>query len=77
LIHKEYKLAASTVALAEIAEKGADNDALIQVVQFTAQHLMEIDFQRAAVPPTTRRALSARTAVMAFANVPGRRARAA
>jgi len=32
-----------TVALAELAEKGADIDVLRQMVQFMAQRLMEID----------------------------------
>jgi putative transposase len=33
----------ATIALAELAEKGADIDVLRQMVQFMAQRLMEID----------------------------------
>ncbi|CAM3790081.1 Mutator family transposase [Roseateles saccharophilus] len=36
-------MTASTIALAELAEKGADVDVLRQMVQFMAQRLMEID----------------------------------
>ena len=35
----------STIALAELAEKGADVDVLRQMVQFMAQRLMEIDVE--------------------------------
>ena len=35
----------STIALAELAEKGADVDMLRQMVQFMAQRLMEIDVE--------------------------------
>ena len=35
----------STMALAELAEKGADVDVLRQMVQFMAQRLMEIDVE--------------------------------
>ena len=35
----------STIALAELAEKGADIDVLRQMVQFMAQRLMEIDVE--------------------------------
>ena len=35
----------STMALAELAEKGADIDVLRQMVQFMAQRLMEIDVE--------------------------------
>ncbi len=33
----------ATIALAELAEKGADIDVLRQMVQFMAQRLMELD----------------------------------
>jgi putative transposase len=35
----------STMALAELAEKGADVDVLRQMVQFMAQRLMELDVE--------------------------------
>ncbi len=35
----------ATMALAELAEKGADVDVLRQMVQFMAQRLMEIDVE--------------------------------
>jgi putative transposase len=38
-------MTASTIALTELAEKGADVDMLRQMVQFMAQQLMEIDVQ--------------------------------
>ena len=38
-------MTASTIALAELAEKGADVDVLRQMVQFMAQRLMEIDVE--------------------------------
>ena len=38
-------MTASTIALAELAEKGADIDVLRQMVQFMAQRLMEIDVE--------------------------------
>ena len=34
---------ATTMALTELAEKGADIDVLRQMMQFTAQRLMELD----------------------------------
>jgi len=38
-------MTASTIALTELAEKGADVDVLRQMVQFMAQRLMEIDVE--------------------------------
>jgi putative transposase len=35
----------ATIALAELAEKGADIDVLREMVQFMAQRLMEIDVE--------------------------------
>jgi putative transposase len=35
----------ATIALAELAEKGADVDALRQMVQFMAQRQMELDVE--------------------------------
>ena len=45
----------ATMALAELAEKGADIDVLRQMVQFMAQRLMELDVEGRAAPATTRR----------------------
>jgi hypothetical protein len=42
---KEFTMTTSTMALAELAEKGADVDVLRQMVQFMAQRLMEIDVE--------------------------------
>jgi hypothetical protein len=42
---KETTMTTSTIALAELAEKGADVDMLRQMVQFMAQRLMEIDVE--------------------------------
>src|SRR6201988_3478123 len=41
----ELTMTTSTMALAELAEKGADVDVLRQMVQFMAQRLMEIDVE--------------------------------
>ncbi|MCE4558172.1 hypothetical protein [Pelomonas cellulosilytica] len=46
----------STMALAELAEKGADVGVLRQTVQFRAQRLMEIDVEGAAAPATEKSA---------------------
>ena len=62
----------ATMALTELAEKGADIDVLRQMVQFMAQRLMEPTSRGAAAPATTRRAPSASTAAMATATAPGR-----
>jgi putative transposase len=48
----------ATIALTELAEKGADIDVLRQRVQSMAQRLMELDVEGAATPATTRRAPS-------------------
>jgi putative transposase len=40
---KEITMTTATMALSELAEKGADVDVLRQMVQFMAQRLMEID----------------------------------
>jgi hypothetical protein len=52
----------STIALAELAEKGADVDMLRQMVQFMAQRLMEIDVEGrcGAAWPASQRAVSFR-----------------
>ena len=42
---RRITMTASTIALAELAEKGADVDVLRQMVQFMAQRLMEIDVE--------------------------------
>ena len=61
-----------TMALTELADKGADIDVLGQVVQFMAQRLMELDVEDAAAPATTRRIrLNASTAATATASEPG------
>jgi len=45
----------ATIALTELAEKGADIDVLRQMVQFMAQRLMELDARDAVAPATTKR----------------------
>jgi transposase-like protein len=45
LDRKETTMTAATMALTELAEKGADIDVLRQMVQFMAQRLMEIDVE--------------------------------
>jgi putative transposase len=42
---KETTMTTATMALAELAEKGADVDVLRQMVQFMAQRLMELDVE--------------------------------
>lgn len=39
---QEYTMTTSTIALADLAEKGADVDVLRRMVQFMATRLMEI-----------------------------------
>ena len=41
-----------TIALSELAQKGADIDVLRQMVQFMAQRLMEIDVEGRCGAPT-------------------------
>jgi len=43
ILGKETTMTTATMALAELAEKGADIDVLRQMVQFMAQRLMELD----------------------------------
>ena len=45
LCPKEFTMTNATMALAELAEKGADVDVLRQMVQFMAQRLMELDVE--------------------------------
>src|SRR6478672_9117909 len=42
---RRITMTASTIALTELAEKGADIDVLRQMVQFMAQRLMELDVE--------------------------------
>jgi putative transposase len=42
---KEITMTNLTIALSELAEKGADIDVLRQMVQFMAQRLMELDVE--------------------------------
>jgi transposase-like protein len=42
---KENTMTTATIALTELAEKGADIDVLRQMVQFMAQRLMELDVE--------------------------------
>jgi transposase-like protein len=42
---KEITMTNATIALTELAEKGADIDVLRQMVQFMAQRLMELDVE--------------------------------
>ena len=68
----------ATMALAELAEKGADIDVLRQMVQFMAQRLMELDVEGrcgAGYDEKNHRARS--TAATATASAPGTRAPAA
>ena len=44
----------ATMALTELAEKGADIDVLRQMVQFMAQRLMELDVEGLVLPPYYR-----------------------
>ena len=67
----------ATMALTELAEKGADIDVLRQMVQFMAQRLMELAVRGAAAPATTRRPQSGSTAGTATESEPGTRALAA
>ena len=46
----------ATIALTELAEKGADIDVLRQMVQFMAQRLVEIDLESRCGAPTPVRA---------------------
>ena len=46
----------ATMALSELAEKGADIDVLRQMVQFMAQRLMEIDVQARCGAPYDEKA---------------------
>ena len=53
----------TTMAIAELAEKGADIDVLRQMVQFMAQRLMEFDVEgRCGAAESTR--LQRRTTVL-------------
>jgi putative transposase len=45
LDRKDSTMTTATMALAELAEKGADIDVLRQMVQFMAQRLMELDVE--------------------------------
>jgi hypothetical protein len=55
LFQGDSTMTTATMALTELAEKGADIDVLRQMVQFMAQRLMELDVEAAAAPATTRR----------------------
>jgi putative transposase len=61
---------ATTMALTELAEKGADIDVLRQMVQFMAQRLMELDVDARCGAGYES------TAATATASAPGTRARA-
>ena len=64
-----------TMALTELAEKGADIDVLRQMVQFMAQRASWGSMSRgAAALATTRRAPSASIAATAFESAPRTRA---
>ncbi len=65
-------MTATTMALAELAEKGADIDVLRQMVQFMAQRLMELDVEGRCGAGSTRRRPSGSTAVTATATACGR-----
>ena len=66
------------MALAELAEKGADVDVLRQMVQFMAQRLMELDVEgRCGAAYDEKNPASASTAATATASAPGTPAPAA
>ena len=55
---KDITMTTATMALTELAEKGADIDVLRQMVQFMAQRRMDLTSRGAAALATTRRILS-------------------
>ncbi len=68
----------ATIALTELAEKGADIDMLRQMVQFMAQRLMELDVEgRCGAGYDEKSAERINRAATATANAPGTRAQAA
>ena len=67
----------ATIALTELAEKGADIDVLRQMVQFMAQRLMELDVEARCGAGYDEKNPSGSTAATATATVSGTRARAA
>ena len=67
----------ATMALAELAEKGADVDVLRQMVQFMAQRLMELDVEGRCGAGYDEKSTSESTAATATAIAPGTRAPAA
>ena len=67
----------ATMALAELAEKGADVDVLRQMVQFMAQRLMELDVEARCGAGYDEKSPSGSTAATATASGPGTRAPAA
>ena len=60
----------ATIALTELAEKGADIDVLRQMVQFMAQRLMELDVEARCGAGYDEKS-PAPTAATATANAPG------
>ena len=68
---------ATTMALTELAEKGADIDVLRQMVQFMALRLMDIDVEARCGAGYDEKSPSGSTAATATENAPGTRAPAA
>ena len=67
----------ATMALTELAEKGADIDVLRQMVQFMAQRLMELDVEGRCGAGYDEKTAERSTAATATASGPGTRAPAA
>jgi hypothetical protein len=74
---KEITMTNATIALTELAEKGADIDVLRQMVQFMAQRLMELDVEARCGAGYDEKSPNASTAATATANAPGTPAPAA
>jgi putative transposase len=68
----------ATMALAELAEKGADVDVLRQMVQFMAQRLMELDVDgRCGAAYDEKNPAERLNSRNGYPSAPGTRARAA
>ena len=62
----------TTIALADLVEKGADSDLLRDMIQYVAQRLMELDTEGLCAAAYGSAAPSAPTAATATANGSGR-----
>ena len=63
-----------SIALTELAEKGADVDVLREMLQFVTQRMMDLDVEGPLRRPYGERASGARTPATVTAIVSGRRA---